>query len=93
MQRQAGGDLPHKGGHSQIVGNHRVGPGPGHRPHRVGQPRQFAAEYQGVEGYMDPHPAGMAESHRLPQLLRGEIAGAAPGVVAGQAQINSISAA
>ena len=63
----------------KIIGDHGV--------------RQLPVIDQRIQRHMDPDAAGVAESHGLPQLLRGEIARRAAGVKAGQPQINSISAA
>ena len=87
VQSQVRGDGPHQRCGGQVVQNHRVGPRPGNGPHRAGQPLQLVPVDQRVEGDMDRHPPGMTKAHRLPQGLRCEISGAAPGVIAIQPQI------
>ena len=93
VEGQVRGHLGRQRGQAQVLYDESIHPRIGGGPDSLGHGGQLLGVDGGVQSHMHPHAPSVTEGHRLLEGIGGEVAGAAPGVEALQAQIHRVGAA
>ncbi len=91
VNRQSRRDLPHQLRQTQILHNHRIGPGCDDRRDKFHGVRQFVGKNQRVERHVTAHIVPVQIIHHLRQFRECEIRGPVPGIEIRQPEIHGIS--